>query len=194
MSTSLPKKTLSTDASSVVGLFVRSKTNRLGVGKVVAVTGDQVVVEYFHSTAHSVRETVAVSQVERVTLPPQTRCYFPVDGRWMAGRIGRRDEEQYEVDLPNGGAKYMSESILHVRTNLPITDPTGILAIKAHDTASYYAPRTSYLRNVFWQSAACRGLTGVLSARIRLLPHQLVVVRRVVEDPFSGIFLPTKLG
>ena len=194
MSTSLPKRTLSTEASSVVGLFVRSKTNRLGVGKVVAVTGDHVVVEYFHSTAHSVRETVAVSQVERVTLPPQTRCYFPVDGRWMAGRIGRRDEEQYEVDLPNGRAKYMSESILHVRTNLPITDPTGILAIKAHETASYYAPRTSYLRNVFWQSAACRGLTGVLSARIRLLPHQLDVVRRVVEDPVQRYLLADEVG
>src|SRR5580704_7780531 len=95
MSTSLPKRTLSTEASSVVGLFVRSKTNRLGVGKVVAVAGDQVVVEYFHSTAHSVRETIALSQVERVSLPPQTRCYFLVDGRWMAGRIGRRDEDQY---------------------------------------------------------------------------------------------------
>jgi hypothetical protein len=72
MTASLPERTLSAGASSVVGLFVRSKTNRLVVGKVVEVAGDQVIVEYFHSTAHSVREAVAVSQVVRVTLPPQT--------------------------------------------------------------------------------------------------------------------------
>ena len=194
MSTFFPKRRLITESPFAVGSFVRSKTNRLGVGKVVGIKGDRVVIEYFHSTADSVQETVAVSQVLRVTLPPQTRCYFRDDGRWMAGRIGRHEDEQYEVDLPNGRARYMSESILHVRTNLPITDPTGILAIKAHETASYYGPRSGYLRNVFWQNAACRGLTGVLSARIRLLPHQLEIVRRVVEDPLQRYLLADEVG
>ncbi|MFZ1976300.1 MAG: protein DpdE [Candidatus Acidiferrales bacterium] len=177
-----------------VGAFVRAATNRLGTGKVVCFDQDSVEVEYFHSTAQSTRKLAPLSRVELVRLPPQTRCYFRENSHWVAGRIGRFDGEQYEVDLPNGRAQYLPETILHVRTNLPIEDPTDVLAIKAHETAFFHAPRTEYLRNIFDQSAACRGLTGVLSARIKLLPHQLQVVRRVVEDPVQRYLLADEVG
>ncbi len=173
---------------------MRAATNRLGTGKVVDSDTQSVEVEYFHSTAESARETVPLSLVKGVRLPPQTRCYFRQNDHWMAGRIGRFDGDKYEVDLPNGRAEYMSELLLYVRTNVAIADPTSVLAIKAHETAYFHAPRTEYLRNIYLQLEASRGLTGVLSARVRLLPHQLQVVRRVVEDPVQRYLLADEVG
>jgi ATP-dependent helicase HepA len=141
-----------------------------------------------------VQEKIPLRHLRPVSLPPQTRCYFQLDGRWTAGRIGRNEGDQYEVDLPNGRAQYLPESFLHVRTNLPIADPTSVLAIKAHESASYFGPRSEYLHSIYQQGAACRGLAGVLSARITLLPHQLQTVRRVVEDPIQRYLLADEVG
>jgi ATP-dependent helicase HepA len=176
------------------GALVRSSTNRLGTGKIVRIEGDSAVVEYFHSTAKTVLQEVPLKLLKRVSLPPQTRCYFQRNSQWIAGRVGQLDGDQYEIDLPNGRAEYLPEALLHVRTNLPIADPTSILGIKAHETAAYFQPRFEYLRNVYEQRATSRGLTGVLSARIQLLPHQLRVVRRVVEDPVQRYLLADEVG
>ena len=194
VSDSLARLELDRHIPLTLGAFVRSTTNRLGTGKIHRLNGESAVIEYFHSTAKIVHYEISIAALKRVVLPPQTRCYFQRNNHWIAGRIGRTDGDQYEVDLPDGRAEYLPESLLHVRTNLPISDPTAVLAIKAHETAAYYRPRLEYLRNTFEQRAASRGLTGALSARIELLPHQMRVVHRVIEDPVQRYLLADEVG
>ena len=44
------------------------------------------------------------------------------------------------------------------------------------------------------QRGATAGLTGLISARIKLLPHQVHVVRRVLEDPVCRYLLADEVG
>lgn len=177
-----------------IGTFVQSATNRLGVGKLAEIAGADAVVEYFHSTANSTRELVPLRSLSAVKLPPQTRCYFLENGRWQVGRIGRRCEDEYEVDVRRDRACFKREDDLRVRTSQVIEDPTEILAVKAHESARYHPLRTQFLEGIFAQRAASRGMTGAISARIALLPHQLKVIRRVIEDSVQRYLLADEVG
>ena len=44
------------------------------------------------------------------------------------------------------------------------------------------------------QRAISRGMTGLLSANIELYPHQVEVIRRVLEDPIQRYLLADEVG
>jgi len=148
--------------------FVSSSENNLEIGKLVETVGDVAVVEYFRSTSERIRRRVRLKSIRPITLQKQTRCYLQSEENqfWQAGRIGGRDEldRTYEVNLPNNRARYVSESEIYVRCNLPIDDPIETL------------------------------MTGLLSSSITLYPHQVEVARRVLEDPVQRFLLADEVG
>src|SRR5688572_22729904 len=118
-------------SKDLVGRFARVRNNDLGIGKVIAINGPRVTVEYFESITNRMTESVSIADLNLVGLQPETRCYLQIDeeGTWAVGRIGVRDQQDntYEVTLPGTRAGYVPESTLYVRCAKTIDDPTDTL-------------------------------------------------------------------
>ncbi|MCW6036022.1 hypothetical protein K4A83_07015 [Spirulina subsalsa FACHB-351] len=180
------------------GVLVRSHTNHLGIGKILTQSDSQVEVEYFCSVGNRIHKTLPVKDLHRVKLEPQTRCYIwtEAQNRWRMGRIFARDDNRpiYQVDLPDGQTQSFPESEIYVRCNRPIADPIDILAMKGNDTPYFHDRRFPFVQSLIEQRAVSRGMTGLFSANIALYPHQVEVIRRVLEDPIQRYLLADEVG
>ncbi len=167
-----------------------------GIGKVLDRASGTARVEYFYSISNRVVETVEESQVNVIkSVAPQTRCYVALEGgRWLMGRLGRLVDAEYEVFSRQGGVRFLHQSLIYVRCLAPIDDPIETLVHKGHETPFFHDRRFRFVRSLVRQRAACRGMTGLVSSRIRLFPHQVEVARRVLEDPVQRYLLADEVG
>ena len=181
-----------------VGSLVRSPKNDLGVGKVVEVSRTDALIEYFCSVKNRLHKTVPLNLLQEARLQRQTRCYLwsTTQERWIIGRVFDWDEDklEYEVDLPDSQSIQADETEIYVRCNIPIADPIEILAVKGQETPYFHDRRLAFVQSAIAQRAVSRGMTGLISANIDLLPHQVEVVRRVLEDPIGRYLLADEVG
>ncbi len=181
-----------------VGSLVRSPRNDLGVGKVVEVSRTDALIEYFCSVKNRIRKTVPLGLLQEARLQRQTRCYLwsTSQERWIIGRVYDWDEDklEYEIDLPDSQSLQAVETELYVRCNIPIADPIDILAVKGQETPYFHDRRLAFVQSAIEQRAVSRGMTGLISANIDLYPHQVEVVRRVLEDPIVRYLLADEPG
>ena len=178
------------------GCLVRSRNSLLGIGKVTEITPDHAVVEYFCSMKQRIHKTLPLESLQRVRLPKQTRCYLYVEDKetWTIGRVYAEDNYEYQIDLPDRQTRVAIEQKIYVRCDRPIADPIEILAIKGHETPYFHAKRSRFVQCLLQQRAVSRGMTGLISANIALYPHQVEVVRRVLEDPIGRYLLADEVG
>jgi ATP-dependent helicase HepA len=181
-----------------IGSLVRSPKNDLGVGKVVEISRTDAVIEYFCSVKQRIRKTLGLGVLQEARLQRQTRCYlwFPKQQRWIVGRVFDWDEDSlyYDIDLPDSQTIGVREQDIYVRCNIPIADPIEILAVKGHETPYFHDRRLAFLQSSIEQRAFGRSMTGLISANIDLFPHQVEVVRRVLEDPIQRYLLADEAG
>ncbi|TCP53878.1 ATP-dependent helicase HepA [Tumebacillus sp. BK434] len=180
-----------------VGSFVKVKHSQLGIGKIVRVLDHhEVIVEFFHSIAQQEQQVVFGSDISRTYIEMQTKCYIFLEGenRWVTGRVKGYVDGEYEVDFPDKNSCYVAERHLHVRCYAPLEDPTEVLVEKGQETAFFHIHRSRFYNTLLDQRAAARGMTGLVSSNIELLPHQVEVVRRVLEDPIQRYLLADEVG
>ncbi|PHM06863.1 protein DpdE, partial [Nostoc sp. 'Peltigera malacea cyanobiont' DB3992] len=181
-----------------LGLLVQSQNNSLGIGKVTEISDTNAIVEYFCSIGQRLQKTLPLSSLSEVKLEPQARCYikFPTQDKWIVGRvfIWDDDTEMYQIDLPDKKTAIASVEDIYVRCNLPNTDPIQTLAMKGHETPYFHDKRLAFVKSLTQQRAVSRGMTGLISANINLYPHQVEVVRRVLEDPIQRYLLADEVG
>jgi ATP-dependent helicase HepA len=181
-----------------VGSLVQSQQNYLGVGKVTEISQPNVMVEYFCSGGQRLEKTLPLDSLSQVRLQPQTRCYIslPTQDTWLIGRICNWDEdtEMYQIDLPDKKTTIATEQEIYVRCNVPITDPIETLAMKGHETPYFHDRRLTFVKSLIEQRAVSHGMRGLISANIELYPHQVEVVRRVLEDPIQRYLLADEVG
>ncbi|NEU71546.1 DEAD/DEAH box helicase [Hassallia byssoidea VB512170] len=181
-----------------VGSLVRSRNNNLGIGKVTQISEQSVVVEYFCSLGKQIQNTLPLISLSQVRIQRQTRCYIKLENedRWGIGRIFTWDEDNdlYQVDLPDKKTVLVTEQEVYVRCDLPIEDPIDILAMKGQETPYFHERRLALVNCLMSQRAVSRGMTGLLSANIKLYPHQVEVIRRVLEDPIQRYLLADDEG
>lgn len=181
-----------------VGSLVRSASNDLGIGKIVALNHTQTRIEYFRSVGDRFTETVYSPYLCAVTLQRQSRCYVYLDERasWVIGRIDEwhEDEREYSINLPDKKIISVSEAEVFVRCRLPIDDPIDILAMKGQETPYFYDYRSRLFQCLIQQRGVSWGMTGLLSSNISLYPHQVEVIRRVLEDPIQRYLLADEVG
>ncbi len=179
-----------------LGCLVRSRNSMLGVGKVTEITPDHTIVEYFCSLGRRIHKTLPLDSLQRVRLPKQTRCYLYLEDKdtWTIGRVYAGDEYEYQIDLPDRQTIVATEREIYVRCDRPIADPIEILAMKGHETPYFHAKRSRFVQSLLQQRAVSRGMTGLISANIALYPHQVEVVRRVLEDPIGRYLLADEVG
>ncbi len=179
------------------GSLVLSQTNNLGVGKVIDISNTQATVEYFCSVGQRIEKSLPLNSLYPVKLQRQTRCYIWLDqATWTIGRIYEWDEEirKYQIDLPDSKTIVASEQEICVRCNLPQADPLETLAMKGQETPYFHDRRLAFVKCLIKQRAVSRGITGLISANINFYPHQVEVVRRVLEDPIQRYLLADEVG
>ncbi|MBD2200613.1 MULTISPECIES: protein DpdE [Calothrix] len=181
-----------------LGSLVRSRNNSLGIGKVIDISDTQATVEYFCSVNRRIEKSLPLSSLSQCKLERQTRCYICLESQeaWRIGRIYEWDEElyQYRVDLPDKKTIAVSEQEVYVRCSLPQPDPIETLAMKGQETPYFHDRRFAFVKCLILQRAVSRGMTGLISANIKLYPHQVEVVRRVLEDPIQRYLLADEVG
>jgi ATP-dependent helicase HepA len=183
-----------------LGSLVQSSNNTLGIGKVIEVSGGSIVVEYFSTIGQRWQEPLPLQSLSEVILRPQTRCYVQLKEqdkyKWVIGRISGWDEDiqRYEIDLPGQKSIIKSEQEVYVRCNLTIKDPVETLAIKAHETPYLHQKRSALIRCLIQQRAVSRGMSGLISSNIHLYPHQVEVIRQVLQDSVQRYVLADEAG
>ncbi|OUL36348.1 helicase [Nostoc sp. T09] len=181
-----------------LGSLVKSSNNALGIGKVVDMTHGDILVEYFCSPGQRLQKSLPLNSLSQVKLQHQTRCYIKLKNqdKWIIGRIFAWDEdiEKYQIDLPDKKTVIITEQEIYVRCNLAIKDPIETLAIKGHETPYLHDRRLALRKCLVKQRAVSRGMTGLISANINLYPHQVEVVRRVLEDVTQRYLLADEGG
>ncbi|MDH6057973.1 protein DpdE [Umezakia ovalisporum] len=181
-----------------LGSLVQSQKNYLGIGKVTEISQPDVMVEYFCSGGQRLQKTLPLDSLTQVRLKPQTRCYISssTQDKWLIGRICTWDEdtEMYQIDLPDKKTTIATEQEIYVRCNIPISDPIETLAMKGHETPYFHDRRLTFVKSLIHQRAVSREMTGLISANIELYPHQVEVVRRVLEDPIQRYLLADEVG
>ncbi|MBS3029677.1 MAG: DEAD/DEAH box helicase family protein [Dolichospermum sp. DET50] len=181
-----------------LGSLVYSQRNNLGVGKVVDISDTQATVEYFYSVSQRIPETFLLDTLTKTKLQRQTRCYIWLETQaiWIIGRVSEWDEEiqKYQVHLPDKEVIFVSEVEIYVRCNRPQANPMETLAMKGQETPYFHDRRLTFVQSLISQRAVCRGMTGLISANIQLYPHQVEVVRRVLEDPIQRYLLADEVG
>lgn len=172
----------------------------LGIGKVQNVDGSLVEVSFFHSVSHQATKNYHKSTLMRGYLSPQMRVFCKDNSdNWVVGRVRKFDilkdrTIEYEVQFPNKKYEYIHETEVYPRCENPEFDPTDVLASLGMETPFFYDSRrdiSSYLNRFH---AASRGLSGLLSSSIQLVPHQIDVVRRVLNDSVQRYLLSDEVG
>ncbi|WP_193200176.1 protein DpdE [Nostoc sp. MG11] len=181
-----------------LGSLVQSQNNDLGIGKVTGISDDHAIIEYFCSVGQRLQKTLPLNSLLKVRLQAQTRCYINLGTQdtWIIGRVFDWDEDRrkYQIDLPDKKTAIAVEQEIYVRCNLPIVDPIETLAMKGHETPYFHDRRLAFVKCLIKQRAVSRGMTGLISANINLYPHQVEVVRRVLEDPIQRYLLADEVG
>jgi ATP-dependent helicase HepA len=180
---------------NITGRFIIAPNN-MGIGKVINQFEDMITVEYFISIENRKRLTIRLSQLQLVKPDIQTRCYYWESNKsqWMIGRITGFDGTDYQVDFPDSYSNYIDSENLFVRCSLPIEDPMEILINKGHETAFFNLKRTLFVKEMMNQRKVGRGMEGLLSSSVSLYPHQVEVIRRVLEDPVPRYLLADEVG
>lgn len=173
------------------------KTTHYDIGKLLGTNGAMSEVAYFESpTQQFLAEEVPSTKVRACKLPEQTRvfCCRPDTGIWQVGRVLEHLDGQVYVRFPNKNEESLAEKDVHVRRRIPIADPTDFLAAKVNETPLFGSTRSAFVRSITTQRTRSGGLTGLLSSSIELEPHQVKVVRRVVQDPIQRYLLADEVG
>jgi ATP-dependent helicase HepA len=182
--------------ASAVGWHVWSVDQ--GWGKIGAVDGQRVRVDYFESPARPLAESVWVTpdSLKISSLPRQTRVYWEEAGQWYAGRVIAGDAENgYAVQKPN---VYYHQRVpsreLWVRRSRPVEDPVQVLLTGASETPYFAEARLPFLRTIISQRAACGSVPAIFSSAVELYPHQLRAVLQVLRDPVQRYLLADEVG
>ncbi|MGQ4810284.1 RNA polymerase-associated protein RapA [Candidatus Entotheonellaceae bacterium PAL068K] len=182
-----------------IGGFVQAPDN-YGIGKLLEVFRGQGRVLFRQSAVVTEERCYALPTLRRTFLSPQTRVFwFDKENEiWRVGRVTDYDMEPdalvYTVRFPNRDDQVIPEVELETRSLLPNRDPAAALAEGWCETQFFYDRRLAALKVLIRARANSRGLTGLCSASIELLPHQLEVVRRVLMDPIQRYLLADEVG
>lgn len=182
-----------------IGRFVWT-FDAAGVGKLVDVEGESATISFFHSIAREELRTYPDRDIRLAVLAEQTRVYWkdPDTGEWHMGRVTgphqAPDGPGYWVKLPNDREVPLLEQQLFTRCWDARIEPTEVLVSLGLETQFLHDRRLGAVAAFLHLRAASRGMAGLLSSAIDLVPHQVEVARRVLEDPIQRYLLADEVG
>lgn len=170
----------------------------IGYAKILDRASTTCWVEFFHSPLDDGREVreVALKDVKTVELNPNVRVYVwsPSQNTWSVGRVLHDGDDQLVVRFPNRNDALVPTDQAFVRSRQPISDPTDYLGSFITESPLFADARGAFLKSYIEQRAVTNGLSALLSSTIELLPHQVDVVRTVLQDPTQRYLLADEVG
>lgn len=169
-----------------------------GIAHLSGLAGDEVRLDLFEAAAEPVAESqwVLHSDLRRVPLSPQPQVSFK-DGwhRWRAGRVLDGGPDVYRVRLPNSDVDLqVPADRLRVRWERPPQDRLQVLPTGINETPPFHDARAPVRRLLLAERAATSSATGIVSAGVRLHPHQISAAPRPPETRRSSMCWPTRSG
>jgi len=183
----------------IPGGFVRTP-DKYVIGKLMGIEHGRGRVAFRQSTVAIEEHFYTMSELQRFFLSPQTRVYWldKSTDKWRSGRVTDYfidpDGLVYTVRFPNQDDQQIPERELETRSLLPNQDPVDALAEGWCETQFFFDRRKAALNVLVRARTDGYGLTGLLSASVELLPHQVDVVRRVLTDPIQRYLLADEVG
>ena len=175
-----------------VGGFVSTP---LGLAKILEFQTKRILVELFVSPIEKQDKWYSRDQVKAVTLLPETRAYVQdSNDRWTAGRVTGHVGKLVVVQLPNKIIRHCDASEVFVRCNRRSTNPVELLSHFCHETPFWMDRRADFRRLHTLIRNTWRGLNAFAAAKVEVFPHQVEVVRRVLEDPVQRYLLADEVG
>jgi ATP-dependent helicase HepA len=160
--------------------------------------GGTVEVAYFVNPVQMVTRRVPQRILKRSELPSQTRSYHTDNSAVQVGRVlscaPSANGNSYHVSFPMNDVRLLSETDFHVRSYLPAGDPVATLTSLAHQTPFLFERRAEWFERYTRQVWFSRGLRGLTSSKIEFFPHQVEIVRRVLQDPVVRYLLADEVG
>ncbi len=184
-------------ASLAPGCFVVYRGSP-GVGRVLEVEEDRVLVEFFESPAMpcALREWHLKADVRREALGVQSRVFVQDDGgEWRAGRVVGGGPPLYAVRFPN--SEYdapISEARLRVRWEKPPSDPLEVLLAGGQESPYFRDARLPVRELLVAQRAACSSTSGIISSGVQIHAHQVDAALRILRDPVRRYLLADEVG
>lgn len=170
----------------------------LGRGKIIDQVGTNCLVEYFNSPDETQRyvRTVPISQIRPRRLGPNTRIYYldELTKHWIVGRVKEDNGDGVIVRFTDQRDVSCNYAEVFVRCKRPIDDPVAYLANVITETPQYAEARSRFLASYIRQRGAAWGISALLSSVIELEPHQVSVVRRILNDPSQRYLLADEVG
>lgn len=189
----------SIENGDLIGRIVKCEGDNCGWAKVVGLRGNHVSIEYFISVKQRKAKFVSLRDLVIDRVPAaQTRCY--VDDRqhdiWRVGRLGSFDpvDGTWEVLFAGGRIGRIHQEHLYVRSYLAAEDPVELLASYVVESPLLYEWRHPVSRMLLEQRAVTRSIGTLLATPVKLLPHQIEAVRRVLSDPMPRYLLADEVG
>lgn len=135
-------------------------------------------------------ETVTMprAQARIARLHSQQRVGIAQDDHWLMGRlvteivgIQASGLRVYFVAFPDQDKRQLAEDQFHVFTEG--LDPLEMLQVRALETPRFFDYRTRFVKTLARHQGFCGGLSGLLSARVELWPHQIATARNLLNSP-----------
>ncbi|MFC4034630.1 protein DpdE [Streptomyces polygonati] len=174
-------------------------TGAPGVGRVGAVEGSSLRIDYFESIVEQVVDSRVVSakSCRRARLEAETRVYWfdASTGDWLTGRVQADRFPEYFVHFPN--EKWVcriQERELRVRWDRPVRDPLQVLATGGNESGYFRDARQPLLRELVAQRAASASTAALLSSAVEIYPHQIRAAMTVLSDPVQRYLLADEVG
>ena len=162
---------------------------------------DKITVVWYNGPGQSEKKSVPLADVQLANLISQQRVYIEPGDYWRHGRIViERDRPKssklriYTIAFPGGEKTEFFEDQFHVHNDVTNPDPFDSLMGLATETPFLCEHRSRFVKALVEQRAVCGGMTGLMSARVDFIPHQIDVVRRVLQDPRQRYLLADEVG
>jgi len=177
-------------------VFVISSANQSGIGRIVRRDASGYVVEYCVHPSTTFREVIPGDRLKRIEPPVGSSCFIRdrESGTWNVGALHGFLDGELWVRCGRQPARRIDPEDLRIRSQIPELDPIEYLVLSAQSSPSDAVLRRNFVQGTTKQRRLCLGMTGLVSSRIRLLPHQIRVARRVLADPILRYLLADEVG
>ena len=183
--------------------LVESEDAFFGVGKIVSLdeNSGSAVVAFFESPmqCHARKLTIKLSHLLPAVIFDETSIYLfdSTTGIWRRARYGsRRPDGSHLVIFSRDDTAVVPVAeiyVLNLAENSALS-PLEYLEARCCDTPYFAEWRLPFFRSYIEQRAACKSISSILSSSVEIEPHQIAVVRRVLEDRVRKYLLADEVG
>ncbi|MEB6379688.1 SNF2-related protein [Leclercia adecarboxylata] len=174
-----------------------------GIGKITSVSIDLncASVAFFESPAKPYARHIDINlEALTLTIPHEEAVIYCLESRtqrWARARFGgSRPNGDFLVIFREEESETLPIDrifILNKAPDAPV-NPAHFLAHQANDAPFFFPRRQSFIKTYIQQRASCRGMASLSSSAVELEPHQLAVVRRVLQDKTPKYILADEVG